>query len=603
LAQNWLAQKMWISVLIVGFLFGIPALPRTAHGGDAEALEQLFADYWRYALEEDPLYATQVGEHRYNHRLPSVSVADQQRRLAREQEFRARLETIDRDALREDDHVNYDVFARLRNDRIAELEHRSYLMPITSRTGFHVSFPELWERVPLSTVRDYENYIARLQGFHDYAREHIELMREGIREGYVLPAVVLEGYESAIEPHIVDDPEQSLLHRAFLQFPDGVPDAARERLTAAGGEAILGSVVPGYREFLRFMLEEYAPAASKEIGASALPNGRAYYEHRVRSFTTLDVTPEEVHQIGLQEVTRIRAEMEAIIEDLGFEGTFEEFLQFLRTDERFYVGSPRELMREVAYVLKRMDGELPRLFRTLPRMTYGIREIPDYIAPRTTTAYYTRPAGDGSRSGTYWVNTHELPSRPLYEVEALSLHEAVPGHHLQIALQQELEGLPDFRRFSGFTVFTEGWGLYAERLGLEVGFYTDPYSDFGRLTYEMWRACRLVVDTGMHYLGWSRQRAIDLMAGNTALTLHNVTTEVDRYISQPGQALAYKIGELEIRRLRQRAAEALNDAFDVRDFHDVVLGSGAVPLDVLETNVERWIAQFGVNHSDDDQLP
>jgi uncharacterized protein (DUF885 family) len=350
-------------------------------------------------------------------------------------------------------------------------------------------------------------------------------------------------------------------------------------------------VVPGYRDFLTFISQEYAPRARPSIGASELPNGRALYTQRVRQFTTLDLTPEQVHQTGLAEVSRIRGEMEAAMRKAGFSGTLPEFIQFLRTDPRFYVNTPEELLRHTALVLKRMDGELPRLFGRLPRMPYGIKPIPEFIAPRTTTAYYSRPSGDGTRSGTYYVNTYDLKSRPLYEVEALSLHEAVPGHHLQIALQQELEGLPEFRRYSGFTAFTEGWGLYAERLGLESGFYTDPYSDFGRLTYEMWRALRLVVDTGMHFKGWTRQQAIDYMAANSALTLLNITNEVDRYIAWPGQALAYKTGELKIRELRAQAEKELGPRFDIRRFHDVVLGSGAVPLSVLEDNVRRYIAE------------
>jgi uncharacterized protein (DUF885 family) len=293
----------------------------------------------------------------------------------------------------------------------------------------------------------------------------------------------------------------------------------------------------------------------------------------------------------MAETARIRAEMDAVIAEVGFEGTFDEFVEFLRTDERFYVDTPEQLMKEVALVLKRIDGELPRLFGTLPRMPYGIKRVPDYIAPKTTTAYYDGPAGDGIRAGFYFVNCYDLKSRPLYEIEALSLHEAVPGHHLQVALMQELDGVPEFRRFTWVTAFGEGWALYAERLGLEVGFYTDPYSNFGRLTYEMWRACRLVVDTGMHHLGWTRQQAIDFMAANTALTLHNISTEVDRYIAWPGQALAYKIGELTIRRLREEAEDRLGERFDVREFHDVVLGNGAVPLDVLEACVRAWIAE------------
>jgi uncharacterized protein (DUF885 family) len=309
----------------------------------------------------------------------------------------------------------------------------------------------------------------------------------------------------------------------------------------------------------------------------------------VRHFTTLDISPEEVHQLGLNEVARIRAEMEEVIDRVEFKGSFDEFLAFLRTDDRFYAKTGEQLQKEIAYVLKRMDGQLPRLFSTLPRMSYGIRVVPEYIAPRTTAAYYSPPAGDGTRAGFYYINIFNLKGRPLYQVEALSLHEAVPGHHLQIAIQQELEGIPRFRRYAGFTAFVEGWALYAERLGLEVGFYEDPYSDFGRLSYEMWRACRLVVDTGMHYLGWTRKQAVDFMKENTALSMHNIIAEVDRYISWPGQALAYKMGELKIRELRSGAEERLGDRFDVRGFHDAVLRSGAVPLDVLELNIENYI--------------
>jgi uncharacterized protein (DUF885 family) len=307
-------------------------------------------------------------------------------------------------------------------------------------------------------------------------------------------------------------------------------------------------------------------------------------------FTTLDITPEQVHETGQAEVRRIRDEMDAVIRKVGFAGDFKAFVEHLRSEPRFYAETPEQLLKEVTYVLKKMDGELPRLFKTLPRTPYGIREVPAYLAPKTTTAYYQQPAGDGSQAGFYYINTYNLKARPLYEIEALSLHEAVPGHHLQIAIQQELTGLPHFRRFANFTVFIEGWGLYAERLGLEVGFYDDPYRDFGRLTYEMWRACRLVVDTGMHYLGWTREQAIQFMEQNTALSMHNIQAEVDRYISWPGQALAYKIGELKIRELRQLAERELGDKFDVREFHDVVLSGGALPLTVLQENVTSYIA-------------
>jgi len=367
-------------------------------------------------------------------------------------------------------------------------------------------------------------------------------------------------------------------------------EAEHARLRTAGAAAIREAVVPAYRSFLAFMLDEYIPGTRESLGASELPGGRAYYAQRIRHFTTLPLTAEEIHRTGLAEVARIRAEMDAVIADVGFTGTFAEFLDFLRSDPRFYPKSGEELLKEAAYIAKRMDGKLPSLFKTLPRLPYGVEPVPDHMAPKYTAGRYVGPPLGSTRPGLYWVNTYALESRALYNLEALTLHEAVPGHHLQIALSRELDELPPFRRFSYLSAFGEGWGLYSEWLGLEAGFYTDPYSDFGRLTYEMWRACRLVVDTGLHPMGWTRQRAMDFLASNTALALHEVRTETDRYISWPAQALAYKIGELKIKELRRRAEEALGGRFDVREFHDAVLLHGSVPLPVLEAQVDRYIA-------------
>ena len=565
---------------------------RVAQAGDeiaCKALATLFADSWEFALREDPLFATNVGDNRYNDKLPRETLADQKRRLAAEREFLARLEKIPRDKLSPAEQTNWDIFARLKRDAIAEYEFHAYLMPITNRSGFHISFPELPVDVPMSTLEDYENYIARLRAFSQLVDDNIELMREGIKLGMTLPAIVMVDYDKAIQPHIVDDPAASLLFKPFTKFPHTVDVQQRPRLVEEARNAISVSVAPGYRKLLGFLELQYVPACREQVGASALPRGREFYRHRVRHFTTLDVDPQQIHDTGLSEVRRIRAEMEAVIKEVGFDGDFKAFVDYLRTDPKFYADTPEQLLKEVSLVLKRMDGELPKLFKTLPRTPYGIREVPDFIAPRTTTAYYSPPAGDGSRAGFYYVNTHNLSSRPLFEIEALSLHEAVPGHHLQIARAQELVDVPPFRRFAGFTAFVEGWGLYAERLGLEVGFYQDPYRNFGRLSYEMWRACRLVVDSGMHYLGWTREQAIQFMADNTALSLHNITAEVDRYISWPGQAVAYKTGELKIRELRRLAEERLGDRFDVRQFHDAVLDSGAIPLSLLDTNIRAWV--------------
>ena len=572
----------------LGLLFALPAV---AQQTPSERLRQLFADDWEISLREYPLFATSVGDTRYNHLLDPTGLADVQRVTGENRRLLERLRAIPRDSLSPADRINYDIYERRTRQNVEEVELGLHLIPITNREGFHTYFPQLPGEVPLATVRDYENYVARLRAFRGWVGQHVELMREGIRTGMVLPGASVQGIEAMLEPHIVADPTQSLLYAPFTTFPAGVPEAERARLAAAGRAAVEESVVAGYRDFLQFMQREYVPAARTGIAASELPNGRAIYAQRVRSYTTLDLTPDQVHETGLREVARIRAQMDSLIASTGFTGTFAEFIQFLRTDPRFYVATPEELMSRTALVLKRMDGELPRLFGRLPRMSYGIKPIPDYIAPRTTTAYYSRPSGDGTRAGYYWVNTYDLRSRPTYEIEALSFHEAVPGHHLQLALQQEMEGMPEFRRFASTTAFVEGWGLYAERLGYEVGFYTDPYSRFGQLTYDMWRACRLVVDTGMHWKGWTRQQAIDFMAENSALTVLNITNEVDRYIAWPGQALAYKTGQMKISELRAEAEAALGDRFDIRRFHDVVLGSGSIPLTVLEANVRAWIAE------------
>lgn len=555
----------------------------------SEQLKKLLEEDWEFTLREYPLSATYYGDHRYDDKLPDVSLDAVNKRFHRYQDFLERLKHIDRNALSSDEQINYDIYRRLRQMELTEFEYHTFLMPLTNRSGFHVAFPQLPDRMPLQTKKDYENYIARLRTFSVYTRGHIELLKEGIRLGYVIPRVILTGIEDVLKPHIVENVEESLLFRPFQEFPEKFTDSDKQDLRKEGEQVILNTIVPSYRQFFEFVVSEYLPKSRENIAASELPNGKEFYRHRVRYYTSLDLDPEEVHRLGKDEVKRIKSEMTAIIQKVGFSGNFSSFIQFLRTDKRFYVSKSDQLMKEVAYVLKKMDGELPKLFKTLPRTPYGIRRIPDFIAPKTTTAYYEGPAGDGSRAGFYAVNTYDLKSRPLYEIEALSLHEAVPGHHLQIAIQQELKDLPDIRRFGGFTAFTEGWALYAERLGLEVGFYKDPYSDFGRLTYEMWRACRLVVDTGIHYLGWSRQHAIEYMAQNSALSLHNITTEVDRYIAWPGQALAYKIGELKIRELREFAEKRMGDRFDIREFHDRILENGALPLDLLENHIKDWI--------------
>ena len=559
---------------------------RTTSAADLHAL---FLEEWEAHLAFDPFFATITGDRRYNDRLPEASEARYARQAEALRGYLNRLGRIDRKDLSEADRLNYDMFRRLKQDTLAEIEFGAHLAPIDRMGGFHTFLGELGNLISFDRPKDYQDYLARLDGFAAHCAGQIGLMRHGLRRGFTQPRLALEGTQASIAGFIVEDPARSVLFEPFTRFPQTVDGAERERLQQEARRVIEGSTVGAYRSLLRFMEEEYLPGARQTIAASDLPDGRRFYEHRVRMNVTLDVTPEDVHQTGLAEVRRIRQEMEANREKVGFAGDLAAFGSYLRHEARFYAATAEELMKEVAYVLKRMDGELPRLFRTLPRLPYGIKPVPDYLAPQTTTAYYQEGAGDGSRAGFYYVNTYDLRSRPLYEVEALSLHEAVPGHHLQIALQQELADLPEFRRFEGFTAFVEGWGLYAERLGLEAGFYQDPYRDYGRLIYEMWRACRLVVDTGMHALGWSRQQAIALVTENTALTELNVRNEIDRYITMPGQALAYKMGELKLRELRRRAEDRLGTRFDVRDFHDAVLRNGAIPLEALERKIEAWI--------------
>jgi uncharacterized protein (DUF885 family) len=553
-------------------------------------LHQLFQDQWDAWMHFDPLFATYVGDKRFNDHLPSATENNYQAWRHQLIDFHKQLIGIERSSLSLTDQLNYDLFDQLVVNEIAELGFNPQRMPISRCAGFHLTFPDIFQVMPFDDVQDYENYISRLSDFKRYTLENIELMRLGLRTGYLPPRCTLTDIDKQFKAQMVTNPVESTFYQPFTHFPNQIGESQYRKLCAAAQQAILSSVVPGYQALLQFVEQEYLPAARDSIATADLPDGEAFYAHRIYYYTSLHLSAEQVHKIGLDEVRRIRSEMENVLQRTGWTGDMAHFLEFLRTDPRFYVTTPEALLEKTSYVLKRMDGELPRLFKTLPRMPYGIRAVPDYAAPDETSAYYNPGLGDGTRAGVYYVNTYDIASRPLYEIEALSLHEAVPGHHLQLALQAELADLPMFRRYCGYQSFVEGWALYSERLGLEVGFYTDPYADFGRLSYEMWRACRLVVDPGMHVLGWTRQQAIDHLVENTSSTLLNIINEVDRYIAWPGQALAYKIGELKIRELRTRAETKLGSKFNLREFHDVVLLSGAVPLDVLEGMVDLWIA-------------
>lgn len=556
---------------------------------DSDGLQALFDEAWEFQLRENPTFATSVGRHEYDDRLESVALEDLERRAAFWRDILKRLQSFDRNALPRRQQINYDIFRRQVEDRIQSFEFKEYLMPLTSEGGFHTSFARLPQNMPFRTRKDYQNYISRLRAFGVLTDQEIQNLTEALAEGYALPAAVLDGYEGTIQSHIVDDLDRSVFMVPFQKFPDSVNEADRPELLQAGRKAIEEIVIPAYRRFLDFFLQKYRPGARETLGATSLPNGKAYYAFLIRRHTTLDLSSDEVHELGLKEVERIRAEMQEVMRQVGFKGDLQAFIDYLRKEPRFYAKTGEELLEEAAWLAKTIDGKLPSLFKTLPRRPYTVQPVPDSIAPKYTSGRYVSAPKGSTRPGIYWVNTYALKSRPLYALPALTLHEAVPGHHLQNALLEEQEDLPNFRRFSGINAYGEGWGLYSEWLGLEAGIYRNPYETFGRLTYEMWRACRLVVDTGLHAQGWTRQQAIDFMASNTALSLHEIGTETDRYISWPGQALAYKMGEIKIKELRHKAEAALGTDFDVREFHDVILLNGPVPLTVLEEEVDHWI--------------
>jgi len=462
-------------------------------------------------------------------------------------------------------------------------------MPLGSREGFHFDLAALPDKFNFDTVVDFDDYIAKLQSFKEHADQTIALLRAGLKSGRTVQKAVLTDYDLPVAALIEPDISRSLLHRPFENLPASFPAADRERILRDGPAALRDSVMPGLRDFLAFLRTEYLPGARTTLGLSALPGGEAFYRHRILMHTTLALSPREVHETGLREVGRIRAEMEQVIEKTGFKGSFAEFIKFLQEDPRFTVDIEEKYLQAVALAAKRMDGALPRLFSLLPRTPYGIRPMPERIALRQSAGYYDSGNPDGTRAGFVNVNTSDLKARPLYVAESLAFHEGVPGHHLQIMRARENQDLSEFRRRLGITVFVEGWGLYAERLGREAGFYQDPYSDFGRLTYEIWRAVRLVVDSGVHAFGWSRERAIAYMAENTGFQQGPATAEVDRHITEAGQGLAYTFGMLKILELRKRAEETLGPGFDLKEFHEAVLGNGALPLDLLDLEVTAWM--------------
>ncbi len=555
----------------------------------ASPFQQLLADHWQWHLSQNPVLATTLGERRYDRELGDLTLATMDRRAREAAAFLARTDALDTTRLTPTERVTRAILRRDLRETIEGNRYGQRAVLFTTYHGWHTGFADLGVNHPFRDRSDYEAYVARLGAFPRYNRGAMETTRAALEGGFAQPCAPLVGYERTIAGVTDSAPEQSRFMEPFRRRPANISESGWAALRTRAASAVRDSVYPAYRALLDFYRTDYAPRCRQVAGITSTPGGSAYYAFRVRTETTTELTPEEVHQLGLREVARIGGEMDSVARSAGY-GDRKAYVAHLRTDPTYYPRSGEELLAAAAVLDKRIDGEMPKYFGRLPRLPYTVKPIPDAVAPGTTTAYYGPGSLEGGRPGIYWVNTSKLDQRPLYELPSLTLHESVPGHHHQIALAQELD-LPPLRRYGvSFAAFTEGWGLYAERLGIEMGLYDTPEKQMGRLSYEMWRACRLVVDPGIHAKGWTREQAIEYMFAQTALSRGNVEAEVNRYITWPGQATAYKVGELRIRALRMEAERRLGERFDLRAFHDAVLENGPVPLDVMEAAVRRWIA-------------
>jgi uncharacterized protein (DUF885 family) len=554
----------------------------------SRALHAFFDAEWERSLRESPETASQHGDPRYNDRWTDLSLPAIAAREAADRAALAKLKTIDRAQLPAEDQLSYDVFLWQIEKAIERQKYKEYQRAVSQRGGIQ-NAEEITEVLPFATSKDYRDWLARMRGIPKQVDGTIALLREGMAAGNVPPKVLMQRIPSQIRAQLVDDPARSPFYRPFAKFNDSVPESERAALQSEARKAIAENIVPAYRKFAAFFDDEYLPKTRDSIAAADLPDGKAYYDFTARYFTTTDLSAGEIHAIGLAEVARIRAEMEKVKAEVGFQGDLPAFFKYLRTDPKFFHKTPEELLEAYRAISKRIDPELVKVFKVIPRLPYGVRPVPANIAPDTTTAYYQPGAVDGTRAGYYYVNLYRPEVRPKWEMMALSLHEAVPGHHFQFARGLELPDVPMFRRVGYFVAYGEGWGLYAERLGYDMGLYGDPYDRMGQLAYDMWRAVRLVVDTGMHAMGWSRERAIQYFTDNAPKTEQDVINEIDRYISWPGQALAYKIGQLKISELREKARRELGDRFDLRAFNDAVLATGSVPLETLERHIDAWI--------------
>ena len=556
-------------------------------------LSALIDAHWDWVMSESPTYASLLGDRRGDGKLGDISLTAADRSAGRAAAFAKQLADVPDTALTPAERTNKAILARMLDEQVAGNAFGQRMMLFTTYAGFHQNFAGLGENSPFNTPADYDSYLKRLAAYPAMNAEAIKITREAVAKGFTQPCEVLDGFERSITGVIAAKTEDSRFYKPFTgNAPAGMPLADWTAMKARAATLIRDTVEPEYRRFADYYLKDYKPKCRATVGISATPQGRDYYALQVRIHTTTDLTPDAIHQIGLSEVARIRGAMDALATSAGFPDRA-AYIRELRTNPKYFARTPDELLAAAARQSKTLDGMMPRLFGRLPRLPYGIRPIPAETAEGTTTAYYNAGSPPAGIAGFYYVNTSKLDQRPLWELPALTAHEAVPGHHNQIALQQEME-LPKFRRYlAGFTAYTEGWGLYSEHLGIELGLYDTPEKNMGRLSYEMWRACRLVVDTGLHAKGWTKAQAVTFMRDNTALTDANIEAEVNRYISWPGQALGYKLGELKLKELRAKAEAALGLKFDLRGFHDAVLASGAVPLDVLEANVREWVKGRG----------
>ncbi len=556
----------------------------------SRAEQNLYDEYWDFALRADPFLATTSGDYRFNDRVPDVSEPAQHARLQQLHEFASRLDEADDS--KSGYTLNAGILHFILEHELALAEFAPWRIPFLSDAGFHMDIGYVVSSTRFDGIDDYRDYLARLEALPGYLEQNQVNMRLGIESGFTQPREIMDNILLSFDAQVTESAEAHTLYAPFRDMPAALSAEEQQRLRDEARRLLEEKVIPAYAGVRDFMRERYVPNARRTLGASELPDGKAYYAALVRFYTTLDsATPDNVHERGIREVARIREEMNEVIADTGFDGRFDEFLEFLRTDPQFYADTPEELLMRAAWIAKKTDGRLPAYFGKLPRQPYSVDPVPDEIAPNYTAGRYVPAPPGGPRGGQYWVNTHALKTRALYQLVALSLHEGVPGHHLQGALAYEIEDAPRFRQQFYPHAYGEGWGLYAEKLGVEMGMYETPYDHFGRLSYEMWRACRLVIDTGIHAKGWTREQAVDYLASNTALSMHEVGTEIDRYIAWPGQALAYKIGELTLWDLRRDAELALGDAFDIRDFHDVVLTSGGVPLELLKSMVGQYVTE------------